>query len=228
MRAGSIVAITYELAFAIHFHTVDAHINHTGPGLDPTALDHFRPAHSRNHQIRPAHHIGQVLCLGMGNRHRAAFSDQQLRHGLAHNIGTPDHHRFKPREIPQLVLGQHDAALGRAGNQTILACCKPARIHDMEPVHILIWVDGIDNLVGIDLGWQRQLHQNAMHGWILVELVYQRQQFSLQCRGRQAMLEAFHARFNRLLVLVAHIDLTGRIFPHQHHGQAGGELVGGL
>ena len=68
---------------------------------------------------------------------------------------------------------------------------------------------------------QRQLDKDAIHRGIGIELFNQRNQIGLGRFGRQLVFKAGHTGFNRLLALVADIDLAGRIIADQHHGQTG-------
>ena len=68
---------------------------------------------------------------------------------------------------------------------------------------------------------QRQLHQDAMHAGIAIELRDQCQQIGLRDVGRQHVLERRHAGRLRLLVLAADIDLARGIVADQHHRKPG-------
>ena len=72
---------------------------------------------------------------------------------------------------------------------------------------------------------QRQLHQDAVHGRIRVELLDQGQHFGFGRLGGQLVLPRVHADLDRLLGLVGDIDLGGRVLAHQHDGEAGGEAM---
>ena len=74
---------------------------------------------------------------------------------------------------------------------------------------------------------QRQLNENAMNGRVRIQLAHQRQQIRLRCIGGQRMLHRMEAALLGGPALGAHIDLTGRIFPDQHHGQARLHALGG-
>ena len=59
-----------------------------------------------------------------------------------------------------------------------------------------------------------------MHGRIDVQAVDQMQQFLLGRLGRQPVQHAGHTDPVAGPLFVAHVDLAGRIFSHQHRGQA--------
>ena len=95
----------------------------------------------------------------------------------------------------------------------------------MKTVDILGRVDGVDDRVFVHVFGQRQLNQNTVDAGVLVELIDHRQQVVLADFRRELMLERRHAGGLGLLALGADIDLTGRIFAHQDHRQAGGQAV---
>jgi hypothetical protein len=51
---------------------------------------------------------------------------------------------------------------GVQGRKHIVADQDAAHVHRMEGVHVLVGVDGQQDLVGIDVLGQRQLHQDAV------------------------------------------------------------------
>ncbi len=58
---------------------------------------------------------------------------------------------------------------------------------------------------------QRQLHENAVHVGIVVEIVDQLEQVPLAGLGRQLVLVGIHAGLDGLLALAAHVDLARRV-----------------
>ena len=67
-------------------------------------------------------------------------------------------------------LGQHHAAERRARHQRGQAAGEPAGIERMEAVDVLGRIDRSDDFLGVDLLRQRQLHQNAVHVPLGIEL----------------------------------------------------------
>lgn len=64
-----------------------------------------------------------------------------------------------------------------------------------------------------------------MHSRIIVETLDQGEQLLLGDVGRQDVLERFHPDLDRAAVLVADVNLAGRIVADQDHGQAGRHMV---
>ena len=164
----------------------------------------------------------------MGNGHGTAIPQQQLRHGFAHDVGSPNHHRVEARQAAMVIAQHHQTAQRRARHHGFLTRAQKTHIGDMEPVHILFRRNRIDHQILIEVPRQRQLHQNAMHLWIRVQLVNQGEQISLGRVRLQLMLVRVHADLDGLFAFGADIDLAGRIFPHQHHSKARRDAVIGF
>ena len=110
-----------------------------------------------------------------------------------------------------------------SGVQGDSAAKPPARrpaLFGMQAVDVLGGIDGVDDGFGMDRFRQRQLHENAVHRGIRVELCDQRQQIGLRDIGRQPVLERRHAGGLGLLVLAADIDFAGGVVADQHHREA--------
>ena len=200
---------------------VDADIDHGRARLDPVAADHLGPPDRREQQVGAAADGGQVARPGMRHRDGRVLVQQQLNQRLADDVGAPDHHGFHPFERTVHRPGEMDAAERRARGERRQSGREPAGIHRMESVHVLGGVDRVQYLLAVDLLRQRQLHQDAVHRRIGVELPDQRQHLALRRVLGKLVIERAHAGFDRLLRLVAHIDGAGRILADQHDREAG-------
>ena len=118
----------------------------------------------------------------MRDRHRGVFVEQQLHQRAADQIGAADHDRVHAFERGMHALAQDDAAERRAGRQRGQSAGEASGIVRMQAVDILGRIDGVDDSFGIERFRQRQLHQDAVHGGIAVELCDQRQQIFLARR----------------------------------------------
>ena len=156
----------------------------------------------------------------MRDRHRRILVEQQLHQRAADQVGAADDDGVHALQRGVHALRQDDAAERRAWRQRGKAAGEPAGIVRVQPVDILGRIDGVDDGFGIDRFRQRQLHENAVHGGIAVELRDQRQQVGLRDIGRQPVLERGHAGGLGLRVLAADIDLAGGVVADQHHGKA--------
>jgi hypothetical protein len=97
-----------------------------------------------------------------------------------------------------------------------------------SPIHVLVGIDGVQNLLGVDMLGQRKLHQDAVHLRVGVEALHERQDLLLGGALGQLVLERLHANLDGLLGLVLHIDLAGRVLAHEHHREPRGKPMAGL
>ena len=98
----------------------------------------------------------------------------------------------------------------------------------MEGVHVLVGIDGVEHLVGIDVFGQGQLDQDAVDLGVLVVFVDQGQEGRLADVGGLIVLNGIEAQFMGGLLLGGDIADGAGIFPHQDGDQAGGDVVFGL
>jgi hypothetical protein len=63
----------------------------------------------------------------------------------------------------------------RAGRQRGKSAGQPSGVVGMQPVDILGGIDGVNDGFGMQRFRQRQLHENAVHRRIAIELANQRQ-----------------------------------------------------
>ena len=157
----------------------------------------------------------------MRNRHRGVFIQEQLDQRTADQIGAADDDRVHAFQRGMHGFGKHDAAERRARRKRRKAGGQPSGVVRMQSVDVLGGVDGVDDGFSMQRLRQRQLHENAVHGGIAIELCHQRQQIALSDIRRQHVLERRHAGGLGLLMLAADIDLTRRIAADQHHRKPG-------
>ena len=92
----------------------------------------------------------------------------------------------------------------------------------MEAIHILARIDAAQHLLRTlrKRLWQRQLHENAVHFLICVELVDTGKQFLPRSLSGQRDMMGSYSQLRAGLLLVADIDLRGRIVAHDDNGKA--------
>jgi len=100
------------------------------------------------------------------------------------------------------VFASRMQAERRAWRQRRQAGGEPPGVDRMKAIDVLGRIIASEHLLGVDLLRQRQLHQDAVHRRIGIELVHQRHQFGLAHAVRQAMVERRHAGLFRGLALL--------------------------
>ena len=153
------------------------------------------------------------------------LAQQELGHRLADDVGAAENEGAQALQVAQPVLQHHQAAARRAGHQPLAAGRQPAGVDDVKPVDILVRVDGVEHGGFGNMLRQRKLHQNAVDGRVVVQLLHEGEQRLLVGFRRQLVLEGFQSGFDGRPALVANIDLARRILADQHDGEAGRQAV---
>ena len=96
-----------------------------------------------------------------------------------------------------------------------------AHVDGREAVHVLLGRDGVDDSLLVNLGGQRQLHQNAVHSGVIRQLLHLGQQGVLRGVGGQVDAAALDAALRTVADLAADVDLAGGVLAHQNDRQAG-------
>src|SRR5262249_61011314 len=107
-----------------------------------------------------------------------AGQQQFERHRPVDDVGGAYDHRILTLERGADVLEQPDHAEGRAGPHQRNALRETADVVRVETVDVLVRVDPLDHRTPADVRRQGQLHQDAVHALIAIELVDQSQQAS--------------------------------------------------
>ena len=89
----------------------------------------------------------------------------------------------------------------------------------MQPVDVLARVDQVEHRLFVQPLRQGQLHEDAVHCRIGVELAHQLHELVLRRVGRQGVGHTFDSHLLGRLALVANVDLGGRIFANEHDVQ---------
>ena len=100
-----------------------------------------------------------------------------------------------------------------------------AGVERVKAIDVLHRVDCGDDVAAVDLRWQRQLHQDRMHGVIGVEPRDQGEELGFACGLLKPMVERLHAGCGGHLPLVADIGFACRIVAHHDHVERGDEAM---
>ncbi|MNZ91816.1 hypothetical protein D3C78_1108110 [compost metagenome] len=157
----------------------------------------------------------------MGHGGGAAGQQQFERHRAADDVGGADDHGMQAVQVDSGAVQQGHDAFRRAGLQYRHALGQAADVERVEAVDILVRVDALEQLRGIQMGGQWQLHQDAVDGRIGVESVDQAEQFFLRGAGVEVVGLGDEADFLAVLALVGDVNLGGWIAADQNDGQPG-------
>ncbi len=217
------IHVTAELAFVIAVH---AHVDHHRAGFHHVGGQHVALADGGHDHIGLQRHGFQVGGGTVAQGDRGVFLQQHQRHGLADDVAAANHHGMLAAQIVADAVQHLHAAIRRAGPEARLAHHQGAGAGDVETVHVFCRCNRFNDFLRINVRGQRQLHQDAVDGGVLVERFHARQQFGFGQGGGVLLQHRVQAGVMAGLDLVAHIDLAGRVFADQHHGQTRRDATG--
>ena len=159
----------------------------------------------------------------MTDGHRGIGLKEQACHRFADNIGSSDDDGIQAREILAEALFDQEHASGRRTRHkgTLEATCREhADVLKMKAIDIFPGKYRLGYLLFVDMRGKRQLYEDAVHSWILVQLPDQPQDLFLARIGRQRMLYRVETTGLGSTLLVTNIHLAGRIFADNDYGKA--------
>ena len=158
----------------------------------------------------------------MNHRHRGVGTGPLLAehdgNGLADDIGTANDHDFGPGHFDARAHQHFLNARRRTGQETygIAADNHTAQIDGVESVDVLVRIDGVNDLVFVDMLGERKLDKDTVDGRIPVVLVDQREKRLFADVRGLVVLNLMKAERQRRLHLQGHITDGSRIFSDQN------------
>ena len=96
----------------------------------------------------------------------------ELSHGLTHNVRAAEDDTLLAAGLNAVTLQQRDDAEGRGRDETRQADGHATYVDGVESVHVLAIVDGFDDFLLRDVLGQWELHDEAIHVGVFVELFH--------------------------------------------------------
>ena len=163
--------------------------------------------------------------MAQGNSGVIFPAGQKHGKGLSHDIGASHNDGVLAGSGNAHSLQQHQYSMGCAGQIGFASNHHVAHVHGMKAVHILFRPDGHNHLVLVNMTGQGQLHQNAMHAVVLVQLLNQPQQVKFSRVPGEANVLAQHSSLLQGPFLGGNVRHAGRILTHQYHCQTGSDSL---
>ena len=121
--------------------------------------------------------LGQICRAAVHDRDGGVLFEKHQRLGLAHDVGAADHDGMLAGGIaPRFLKKLHDA-VGRTRTKTSATREERAGGDDMEAVDVLFGRDGGDDEFGGEVLRKRKLHEDAVHGVVMVQSVDDGEEF---------------------------------------------------
>ena len=149
------------------------------------------------------------------------FLHHELGHGLAHDVRTSEDDTLLSAGLDVVTFQQGDDAKRCRRDKTRQADGHTANIDGMETVNVLTVVNGLNNLLFINMFGQGELHNKAIDITIAIQIVDTGQKFFF----RHVILETDERRLEATGLtsqyLIFYVGLRTAVVPHQYSGQMG-------
>ena len=189
------VNITCQAEFALAAlrcrDAVDADIDDCGARLDEVGGDHFRRPTAATRISAPAQTASRSRVREWAMVTVQLCCSSSCAIGLPTMFDRPTTTAFSRKDHqdgPAAEAGSHRACR----NKRVLPGGEPSRIHNMEPVDILVRGNGIDHRRFVDLVGKRQLDEDAVDAVVGIEIVDDRQQVGLAGVRSKTMFDRPH------------------------------------
>ena len=136
----------------------------TAPGFTQSPWIISRRAHRGHQHVGLAADARQVARAGVGDGHRGVRREEELRHGLAHDVAAADDHGARALERRARLGEEAHAAARRAGDEARTAQGEQARVERGEAVDVLARVDGVEHALLVDVPGEGELDEDAVDG----------------------------------------------------------------
>jgi len=125
------------------------------------------------------------------------------------------------------VLEQPDHTVRRARTHERDALREAPDVVRMEAIDVFRRMDALDDLRAADLPGQRQLHQDAIHPLVGVELIDQSEELGLRSQRRQVVGERHDADLFTGATLAAHVHRGGWVIADLDDCESGAPCAAG-
>jgi hypothetical protein len=171
-----------DVAAEARVGAVDADVDHDGARLDHLAGDEFGFADGGDEDVRLAANAGQVFRAAMaeGNRCVAGvgaevtfFGGEERRDGFADDFAAADDDGVFAADADAAAVQNLEAAVGRAGEIARAALDQEADVFGVKTIDVFQRMDGVEDFLLANLGWQRKLNQNTVNLVVIIEVRHQ-------------------------------------------------------
>jgi hypothetical protein len=147
---------------------------------------------------------------------------QQLEcHRATHLVRCADDGRVETAYADAGVFEQLHDAFRRARPQHGLAERQTADVVRVESIDVLVRKNPFQDVCAVDLRRKRQLNEQAVDGWIGVQLVDVAHEFSVPRIGGQMSDVRLEADLGAIPLLCANVDLGGSVVADEDDGESG-------
>ena len=198
----------------------DADVENRGTFLDHIGSKHVCLAGRSNDDIGRTGLRGKILGAGVTQRDRGilATAGKHQTNRAAHGHAAADDDHLCTVKLHTEAAQQVDAAVWRAWQRGVLVEDQLAQVNRVQTIGVLGRVDELEHTVFIQVLRQRQLHDVAGAGIVMVELFDDALEFFLGNVARQVLANRINTEFLAIAVLHLHIRMRPWVIAHQDRG----------
>jgi hypothetical protein len=148
---------------------IDANVDKGYAGLDHLRSDVAGAADGGDEDVGLARDLCEVFRFGMADGNSCILVQQEHGGGLADDVAAAHNDSMLAGDRKATALENFDDACGRAGREGWTAGLQAACIHRVEAVDVFGWIDGVEELFGVDLGGEGELDEDAVDFVAVVE-----------------------------------------------------------
>ena len=104
---------------------------------------------------------------------------QQRCHRFAHDVASADDNTVLSCDVDAVFLKHCNDSARSCWCKALVPDAQKSNVDRMEAVHILFRQNRAQNRLFVNLLWQRQLYQDSVHRFILIQSLYHLQQLLL-------------------------------------------------
>jgi hypothetical protein len=163
--------------------------------------------------------LGSGVAQGDGRVLRAPRQKQPKR--PAHGDAAANHGHLSAGDLHAEPPQQHHDAVRRARQRAVLAEHQFAQVHRMQAVSVLLRVHQVQHALLVQARGQRELHDVARAGRILVELEHRLFHLRLGGVGRQVTADRRDPDLGAVPVLARHVGVAARVVADEDRAKPG-------
>jgi hypothetical protein len=194
---------------------------------DPVRLDQMGDTGGSDDDVRGAGVGGDVdgRLVAEGDGRVLGGTGEHEAERAADGEAAADDAEALAGDLDVVLAEQLDDAARRARQRAGDAEHELAEVGRVQPVGVLVGVDQLQHAVGVDVRRQRQLHDEAGAGVVLVERDHRRLDLLLRRGGRELHPERGDADLGAVAVLARDVRVAARVVPDQDRAETGADAL---
>ena len=201
-------------------------VDHDGVGFHHVGSDEVGAADGDHEYVGLASELGEVLRFAVADGYGAVepFAREQVGGRGAHYVGAADDHAVFAGGLDVVALEEGADSHGGGGDEALFAEDHASDVDRCEAVHVLVGRDGVNDLLLVDVLGQRELDDEAVDVWVVVEEVDGFEELLFGGLLAHAVYARGEAYLVAGLFFVGHVCHAGAVLAYDYSCQMGGAV----